>query len=654
MAQKNITIDEALTLAKSYENKGDDNSAQELYLMILSSFPQNKEALKALKALDNKTKRGENLGLTQIQINELLTLYSKGNYNEASTNAKSLSLSHPKEPLLHNILGACYVGLGRLDDAIESYNKSLAINPDEAETYNNLGNAFNLANQTEKAIVSYKKALNLKPDFAEAHNNLGNVYKKIGQLNEALKRYEHALEIKPMFAEALNSMGSVFMAVGQQDKAIQYFKLALKSKPDIAEVYNNLGSALIELGQPDQAVKNYKRAIELKPNYAEAHNNLGLVFNDLGQQDSAIQHYKKALAIKPSYAEVHHHLSTLKKYRTGDIQIAQMENLLLNGDSNTSLCKHIYFALAKAYEDLGDYDKSFAHIQKGNDLCKTELNYNIKHDKKLFINIKQSFTNNKQLYNIFPNDEIPTINPIFIVGMPRSGTTLVEQILASHSKVHGAGELATMGELGYPIIANSLNQMPPKTNHKISHHQIEMLRNAYLEKLSSLNVAETYITDKMPLNFMWIGLILTAFPKAKIIHMKRDPRATCWSIYKHYFSTKGNAYAYDTKDLAEFYKYYLDIMLFWKKNFSDYIYDVNYELLTKNQEEESRKLLEFCNLDWEENCLNFHKVKRAVRTASAAQVRKKMYQGSSEAWKKYEKHLKPMLTMLESAIKGPN
>ena len=247
-------------------------------------------------------------------------------------------------------------------------------------------------------------------------------------------------------------------------------------------------------------------------------------------------------------------------------------------------------------------------------------------------------------------DDLPTLTnnelsqsslrPIFIVGMPRSGTSLVEQIVASHNEAHGAGELEFSTQIFSSIIANISGDVDKK--------DLLFFREQYLAKLNALKCSKNIITDKMPMNFRYIGLILSAFPEAKIIHLKRDARATCWSIYKNYFDSDGIGYSYDQNDLAQYYGLYSDLMSFWHERFPDQIYDICYEDLTTNQEEETRKLLEYCDLDWDENCLNFHSNKRAVKTASALQVRKKMYQGSSEAWKKYEAHLQPLIKGLKS------
>jgi len=228
--------------------------------------------------------------------------------------------------------------------------------------------------------------------------------------------------------------------------------------------------------------------------------------------------------------------------------------------------------------------------------------------------------------------------------MPRSGTSLVEQIIASHNAVYGAGELTTLGNLIEPIVRDH----ETKDKYKLPEKAFLSIREQYLDTLSVFNAPEDVITDKMPLNFRFVGFILSAFPEAKIVHLKRDARATCWSNYKCFFTNKQNGYSHNLEDLVGFYGLYTDLMDFWHQTFPNKIYDLCYEDLTTNQEEETRKLLEYCGLEWDENCLNFHTNKRAVKTVSALQVRQKMYQGSSEAWKKHEAYLGPMIKALDS------
>jgi hypothetical protein len=294
----------------------------------------------------------------------------------------------------------------------------------------------------------------------------------------------------------------------------------------------------------------------------------------------------------------------------------------------------LLFALAYNYEKLKINDKFIEFLNKANKLQSKVLNFSLNNEKRLFSKIKSlfplkpiSFVDNRHL------------RPIFIVGMPRSGTSLVEQIIASHDEVFGGGELTIMPDIVESLLEINLDQDKLKLNEK----NLSSIREEYLEQLSNFSFNEKIITDKMPLNFQYIGFILSAFPDAKIISLNRSPLAICWSNYRCLFSGESNSFSYNFDDLIEFYKLYEDLMKFWHNKFPNKIYDISYEKLTTNQEQETRKLLNYCELVWDENCLNFHNNNRAVKTASSLQVRKKMYQGSSESWKEYEEYLQPLI-----------
>ena len=541
----------------------------------------------------------------QDQLNKLAEQYYSGQTSQVIRTCQKLLKTYKHSLALLNLLGAALQAKGKFKEAVRVYNQMIQINPDYFDAHYNHALASQNLGRFDNAVISYNKSIQLKPDYVEAYNNIGFVFQRLGQSDNAINSY---------------------------NKAIQH-------KPDYAEAYNNLGIIFQNTNRVDKAIKNYKKAIELEPDYAEAYNNLGTLFQSINQPNKAIKNYKKAIQINPDYAKSHRNLSLLKKYQANDPQIKLMENMLSDSRFGISNKAHLGFALAKAYEDLSEYDKSFKYLKQGNNLRKKELNYDINYDKKLTSKIKEIFSKRNLDINIQDTDDTLK-QPIFIVGMPRSGTSLVEQIISSHAKVYGAGELETMGQIVKPIISNLNNSAPSKDN-------IQSIHDEYLDTLTALNVSEKIVTDKMPRNFQWIGFILSAFPNAKIIHLNRNPIAVCWSNYKHYFSSNGNGYTYNLNDLVKFYELYTDLMSFWNERFSDRIYNLCYEDLVENQELETQKLLKFCDLEWDEQCLNFHETKRIVKTASSSQVRKKIYKGSSEAWKKYEKHLQPLVQNLK-------
>ena len=648
MSNKPLSVDLALKKARTLARKGAPDQAVQLYQAVLKKFPGNKRAIEGLKSLGRPRPSQApailNTGPTQQQIDGLIALYERGRLQEALRQGTALVERYPNVPLILNILGVVNAVAGHLDEAAANLTKALRINPGYAEAHNSLGNVLNQMGRHEQATASYAKALQLMPDYTDAYYNLANALCELGRHQQAIASYARALQLRPDFAEAHNNLANAFSELGDYEQAVASYAKALQIRPDHAKAHNNLANALCERGKHEQAIASYTRALQINPNYADAHCNLGTALSDLGRHDEAIASYTEALRIKPDYAKAYENLGRIKKYEPGDPQIAQMREIIANRAISENDEMLVRFALGKACDDIGDTESSFQHFLEGNRLRKKQLGYDISSDRKLFNLIK----------SIFSEDELPALEeiqpetghkerPVFIVGMHRSGTTLAEQILASHSQVHGADETRVMNSIVTSFFINTDNSQIGKLNK----NTIKRIRNSYLTELNSDEGGKRYVTDKMPLNFRWIGFILTAMPEAKVINLQRDPVATCWSVFKQYFSGKEIEYAYDLSDIAEYYNLYIELMYFWREKFPNQIYDLDYEALTENQEEETRKLLEYCGLDWEDQCLQFHKTKRAVRTRSSAQVRQAMYKGSSAAWRKYETHLQPMLKALE-------
>ncbi len=400
-------------------------------------------------------------------------------------------------------------------------------------------------------------------------------------------------------------------------------------KSEYAEAHYNLGITLQELGRLGEAEASYNQAIVLKPNYSQAHYNLGITLQELGRLREAEASYNEAIALKPDYSQAHLHLTSIKKFDLYDEQYSKM--LELYHDENIleeQLC-HINFGLAKACEDLGDFEQAFTHYSEGNLLRKKLLNYDINQDVELFRQIKANYSRIEQ-NSLEPKTMSQNLTPIFIVGMPRSGTTLVEQIISSHSKVTGAGELNFADQFGARIATGIAESNKESLIH---------FRSKYLTKLKNVSKKNLIITDKMPQNFRYLGLLAAAFPEAKIIHVKRNPAAVCWANFKQYFVSKNLGYCYSVDDVVSYYKLYENLMDFWKNKLSNRIYKLDYELLTVNQESETRKLITYLGIDWDEKCLSPQKNNRNVATASNVQVRKKVYRNSSEQWKKYKPFL---------------
>ena len=594
-------------LGNALQYKGDLKEAVEAYNTALSIEPNYAEA-------------HYNLGVTQQE---------KGKLNVAiKAFHKALSIKPDYAEAYYNI-GNAHKELDKPKKAVEAYNKALSIKPDYAAAYNNLGNALQYQGDLTAAVEAYNKALLIKPNYANTYNNLGNAQKEQGNLQEALEAYKRAISINPNHAETYINLGITLKDQGKLDEAIKAFHKALSIKPDNVKAFNNLGSTLQKQGKLREAVKAYKKALSIKPDYAKAYNNLGITFQEQNKMQQAVEAYNKALSINPDYAEAHRNLSTIRTYTNRDPQL-KLANVLYQSKklSDQARC-NLSFALGKMYEDIGKFDEAFKYLSEGNALRKKLLNYSIDQDKNLFQKLKDVqpyfLENSLDLKNVSQE-----LIPIFILGMPRSGTTLVEQIVSSHSEVIGAEELDYIKLFGFKLATEPAN---------ITTAAVSELRERYLLKLTKLSKGKQFVTDKMPHNFRFIPLICAAFPEAKIIHVERNAIATCWSNYKQYFISNGLGYCYDLKDVVEYYDLYKDLMKFWQSEYSARIYNLNYENLVNAQENQTRKLINHLGLNWQNACISPHKNKRSVRTASQQQVQKKVYKGSSNAWLKYEAFL---------------
>lgn len=526
---------------------------------------------------------------------------------------------------------------GKLLDAKKIYESVLKRKPNNFDALHSLGLVAYQTGNLHQAEVFFAKAITLNPNVADAYNNRGVVLRDLERLDEALASYDKATALESDFALAFFNRGDVLSDLGRLDEALASYDNAIALKPDFAEAYSSRGIVLCDLGRVDEALASYDKAIALKPDFAEAYNNRGNALRIKGNLSRAIEDFNCALEIKPDYAVCYRNYSLVNTFKRDDAIILKMKELLSVGHLSENALMQLYFALSKAEHDLDNKELCINHLIQGNAIRKKYLAYDISQDEKLFASIKQFFDADAANKGTSLVSNFST-TPIFIVGMPRSGTTLVEQIISSHSKVFGAGELEYLDEA---IV---------KSNWRLEKERpliFSTVRDHYNLKISKVSDAPI-ITDKLPLNFRWIGFIKNALPKAKIVHLKRNPAAVCWSNLKTYFPAKGMAFSFSIQDIAKYYRLYEDIMEFWRRKYPGKIYDLTYEKLTENQEEETRRLFEYLELTWENNVLEFHKNERAISTASGIQVRQEMYTGSSLEWKKYEQWLQPMLRILNA------
>jgi tetratricopeptide (TPR) repeat protein len=662
------------SLLKYYQT-GQSDDAEKLAKSITQQFPQHQFAWKVLGAIfgqSGRTIEAENANQTSVALspqdaeahynlgitlkergrldeaearyttaidlkpdsaeahsNLGITLQVLGRLDESEASCRQAIALKPNSAEAHSNLGNTLQELGRLDESEASYTQAIVLKPDYVEAHSNLGNTLQELGKLDESEASYTQAIALKPDYAEAHSNLGGTLLKLGRLGEAEASYRQAIALKPDSAEAHSNLGGTLLKLGRLDEAEASCRQSIALKPDFAEAHNNLGGTLQELGRLDEAEASCRQAIALKPDFAEAHSNLGGTLQELGRLDEAEANYTQAIALKPDFAEAHRILTSMKIFDAQDEQYSKMQELYLDKNISEEQRCHINFGLAKACEDLGDFEQAFAHYSEGNLLRKKLLNYDINQDVELFKQIKFNYPRIEK--NSLESDKLSkNLMPIFIVGMPRSGTTLVEQIISSHLQVTGAGELSFATQFG-ALIARGLSDA--------NNESLLNFRGEYLKKLQNVSNGSFIVTDKMPQNFLYIGLLAAVFPEAKIVHVKRKHAAVCWANYKQYFTSKSIGYCYELCDILTYHKLYENLMEFWGKRLSNRIYNIDYELLTVNQESETRQLIEYLGLVWDENCLLPQNNMRSVATASNLQVRQKVYQGSSEQWKKYELYL---------------
>ena len=489
-----------------------------------------------------------------------------------------------------------------------------------------------------------KDLLNLMSDKKEIESIIKLI--RLKDFNSAENKILNLIKIYPESFDLLNLLGLCFVSKNYIIKGIACYKSAIRIKPNFAQAYNNLGLAFKSIGKIEDATKCYENAIKFKPNFAEAHNNLGLIMMDEGKIKNAEFNFKKALEIKPGLGYVHRHLSIVTKYSKKNSHIAKMKKVIADSNTLEDEKMHLAFALGKAHEDIKDNKNAFRYFKMGNELRRKTIDYNIKNDIIFFNKIKKNFS--KDFFKKFKtNQAIHRKTPIFIIGMFRSGTTLVEQILSSHSQVFGGGESKALEQSISKNLDSKHKVNFPEIVHKQNKEMFEAIGKLYISAAEKFQPNYIYITDKQINNFKWVGIIKLALPNAKIIHCLRNPLDNCFSIYKNYFNFEDNPYAYDLNELGQYYNLYKDLMKYWHSVLPNFIYDISYEKLIRNQKEETKKLLLACNLQWDEKCMNFYQNKRNVSTASVMQVRKPIYKKSINSWKKYKKYIPELINSLK-------
>ena len=500
------------------------------------------------------------------------------------------------------------------------------------------------AKKYAEVISISKKLIKLFPNEYVFFNALGMSLINIGEHDEALEILNKAFKLDQNNIHVLNNLGLAHGSLSNYKKANEYYERALKIKPNFLNAMINLAQLKEKLNLNDDACKILKNALKYYPEDFILNYTIANTYQFLGDFKASHIHYQKALSIKPDATQIYRLISMTKKFKENDKDFEIFKKMLKDKNLTEVQKMHLYFALGKALDDIRDFNNSFTNYKKGNDIKDKLIKYTSESENQTFTNLKENF--NKKL-NILSFKDTSEKKIIFIVGMPRSGTSLIEQVLSAHEKVAGAGELPFFADAMYKEFSDKKKRTRETNNYfnfkTISNKNLDNVKNFYLDKMNELGYPEDYIVDKAPLNFKWVGFIKKIFPNSYILNCNRNPMDICWSNYKQGYTSSNLAFSYNLKNLAEFYNMYIEYMNFWQKILGEKnILNIQYETFIENFEDELRKLLNFCDLNWSTKCVEFYRSKNSVTTASLAQVRQPIYKTSVASWKNYSPYLEDL------------
>ena len=493
-------------------------------------------------------------------------------------------------------------------------------------------------------IQETKKAIKKYPNISIFYNMMGLALSKLGKFNDAILVLKKGLSINQNDLAIINNLANAYKNVFNYEEAEKLYKISITKKKDYFNAYVNYGNLKRDLNNFTEAIAQYKNALNYNKKIPDIYYSLSMAYQALGDFKEAEEYAKKTIEINNKYTKADLLISRSRKYNTNDDHLAKMKEKLLKENLNNSEKVDLYFALAKAHEDFGEIEKSFEYLREGNKLQRNNINFDLNFEKKSFDDLKNFFS--KVDFNKYKNISNDSRNIIFILGMPRSGTTLTEQIVSAHSKVYGSGELPYLTKITNEKFYENKTLSENKINKIINNEkQISQIAEEYYSYLKGYEISSKFLTDKAPLNFLWIGFIKIFFPNSKIIHCKRNAKDNCVSLYKNVFEG-GINFCYTEDELGEYYKLYENLMVFWESKLPGAFLNIEYEKLVTEPKNEIKKILEYCELSWEENCLNFSDNKTPIKTASVGQARNRIYSSSLNSFTKYEVFLKDLFKLL--------
>jgi tetratricopeptide (TPR) repeat protein len=576
-------------------------------------------------------------------LKEARAAWRAGRLEEAEKLVDAVLVLDGKSPEALHLSGLLALESGRLEKASARLRQAAMLSPRDPEILTDFARVLERAGNRQGAEAGYRAALTLDPGFAEAALALGGLLETLWRDAPAAEVFESLVRQRPDLADGHARLAAVKLRMMEPEAAIESARRALKLKPDLTFALQTLGSALDTLGRYEEAVAVRRRAIGLNPRSGALQYDLGMTHMHHGQLAAAEASFRAALALEPDNGSLHRALAFLVPHKTRDADIAALERVRRANSASDDDRMHAAFGLGKALDDIGAHDEAFGYFLEANRLKRAVLTYTSEETDRLFDKMKAVFT--PERFASLAGQGCPDETPIFVLGMPRSGTSLVEQVLASHPEVAGGGEFRLVNQLmggfaggaGFPL-AEALDAVSPGA--------LREMGESYVRQVRALSPKARFITDKLPGNFIMIGFIRLILPNAKIIHCRRDAVDTCLSIFKNFFAAEHLRYAYDLGEIGHYYRRYEDLMAHWHRVLPGFVYDVAYERLIDDFEPEVRRLLDHCGLEWREECREFFAARRSVQTASSVQVRKPLYKSSIGQAARYGDRIAPLLAAL--------
>ena len=641
---ENSNLKIALTNATDLLNNNNLNESMQQLEEILHVHPYNLKALSLLLEINIKlsdTDKAIEIINNLIQIEpdnashyeKLIKIYQF--LNDDSGYEFALIRLHKKFPsiLTARLISNIYIKNDREEESDQIIQDFFESDKNYSDLYKGIRHVK--AGRLKLAEETYKKVIKKDKDNIDALRLLGLLAFKTKDYDISERLFMRVLEIDPTFSLAWDNLAKLFRVQNKLSKSIPAFENLIKLDPYNFEALVSLGTIYIKLSKYHQGINLYEKSLTIKPENPRVYLSLGHALKTIGQREKSEIAYHNAIKFYPFSGEAYWSLANLKTYKFSKKEISNMK-LAINKNIHPNEQIQMHFALAKALESNNQFEDSFNHYKEGNWLQRKQIKYNSEEYKLSIDDLITFFKSNKDIFKSRAN--IKNDDPIFILGLPRSGSTLIEQILSSHSLIDGTQELPNIMAISRDIKLIDPNNGYPNNLMDIDTSSFNDFGQKYIDETRWARSSKPFFIDKMPNNFVHIGLIKLILPNAKIIDARRNPMDACFSCFKQYFA-KGQHFTYDLDDIARYYKDYLRLMDFWNELFPGEIFTINYEDIINNPNKKIRELLNFCNVEFENSCLDFHKSKRPVKTASSEQVRQPMYKTGLDYWKNYRNNL---------------